>query len=144
MDDSLAFTRREKRWVLYREEPRTDYCEMCPGDVFATYTAEAASHFSGTISRHFCTAHAAEFSGKSVPEPEVPAMPEPTPFCPGVYRHYKGSLYYAVRLVLHTETDETLVVYRDASGAYFARPWPMWNEDVGGGPRFAWVEKLNG
>lgn len=53
----------------------------------------------------------------------------------GRYRHYKGGEYVVVGQALHTETEETLVLYhsiRDgvASVVVFARPSAMFAETV--------------
>ncbi len=64
---------------------------------------------------------------------------------PGVYRHFKGNLYQVLGVAHHSETQETLVVYRALYGerGLWVRPLTMWNERVsrGGydGPRFSYV-----
>lgn len=59
------------------------------------------------------------------------------------YKHYKGGLYTIVCLATHTETKEQLVVYTDAFGAYWARPYDMFGElviqDGKSVPRFALI-----
>lgn len=61
---------------------------------------------------------------------------------PGVYRHFKGARYEVIGLARHSETEETLVVYRPLSGepSLWVRPLAMWVEDVDRdgyrGPRF--------
>jgi hypothetical protein len=43
-----------------------------------------------------------------------------------LYRHYKGGVYELVcNNVTHTETGESLVVYRDCRGQLWARPESM-------------------
>lgn len=59
----------------------------------------------------------------------------------GTYQHYKGGIYLKLCEALHTETDETLVVYVCAvSGRTFCRPKAMFeenlHEDGYNGPRF--------
>ena len=51
---------------------------------------------------------------------------------PGTYRHYKGNLYEVIGTATHSETEETLVVYRALYGDYglWVRPLPMFQEDV--------------
>lgn len=45
------------------------------------------------------------------------------------YAHYKGGIYTCHGLAKHTETNETLVVYRHvASGMLYCRPLEVWNE----------------
>lgn len=48
---------------------------------------------------------------------------------PGVYRHYKGGLYYALPVARHTETNEELIAYvpLEASGTpeLVVRPYSM-------------------
>lgn len=57
----------------------------------------------------------------------------PLPYLPtGRYRHYKGGEYEVIGLARHSETLETLVVYRplyNASGMW-VRPWAMFVESV--------------
>ena len=51
---------------------------------------------------------------------------------PGVYRHYKGKLYQISRVATHSETGESLVVYRCLYGDYswWVRPLSMFQETV--------------
>jgi hypothetical protein len=51
---------------------------------------------------------------------------------PGIYRHYKGSLYEALMLARHSETEEDMVVYRAlyGGGGVWVRPYAMWTETV--------------
>jgi hypothetical protein len=65
---------------------------------------------------------------------------------PGRYRHYKGNEYEVLGTATHSETGETLVVYRalyDARGLW-VRPVGMFCESVVVGgqavPRFLYVE----
>lgn len=61
---------------------------------------------------------------------------------PGLYEHYKGSRYRVIDHVRHSETEETLVLYRALYGDYglWVRPLSMFNEsaEIGGRklPRF--------
>lgn len=50
----------------------------------------------------------------------------------GVYRHYKGSLYQVLHTARHSETEESLVVYRCLYGEYgvWVRPLTMFIEVV--------------
>lgn len=53
----------------------------------------------------------------------------------GRYRHYKGGEYLVVGEALHTETEQTLVLYRSVrdgavSDRLFARPADMFAETV--------------
>lgn len=50
----------------------------------------------------------------------------------GYYKHYKGNIYKVLRLGLHTETMEEMVVYQDVSNSekIWIRPASMWNETV--------------
>ena len=41
---------------------------------------------------------------------------------PGIYRHYKGSLYEVVGTAQHSESEEPLVVYRALYGDYGLAP----------------------
>jgi hypothetical protein len=65
---------------------------------------------------------------------------------PGKYRHYKGNLYEVIDTVRHSETRETLVLYKALYGdeGLWVRPLAMFQEDVEIGgrrvPRFERVE----
>lgn len=69
---------------------------------------------------------------------------------PGKYRHYKGNLYEVVGLARHSETLETLVLYKALYGdqggdqGLWVRPLAMFQEtvEVAGRrlPRFEKVE----
>jgi hypothetical protein len=54
------------------------------------------------------------------------------PPVPGIYRHYKGQLYQVLGHAQHSETLETLVVYRALYGEYglWVRPLAMFIENV--------------
>lgn len=54
---------------------------------------------------------------------------------PGTYRHYKGNHYQVIGLARHSETEQTLVIYRALYGArdLWARPLEMFCEEI-------WVE----
>ena len=64
----------------------------------------------------------------------------------GRYRHYKGGEYDVLGTVLHSETEERMVLYRPRYGEreLWVRPLDMFQEsvDVDGKtlPRFALVE----
>lgn len=48
-----------------------------------------------------------------------------------LYRHYKGGLYEVLHLAKHSETDETMVVYKSILfGSYHVRPLSMWNDII--------------
>lgn len=51
---------------------------------------------------------------------------------PGIYRHYKGSLYEVLGTARHSESEEPLVVYRALYGDYglWVRPLAMFTESV--------------
>ncbi|MBS3670403.1 DUF1653 domain-containing protein [Vreelandella boliviensis] len=51
---------------------------------------------------------------------------------PGIYRHYKGSLYEVLGIAQHSESEEPLVVYRALYGEYglWVRPLDMFVETV--------------
>lgn len=63
---------------------------------------------------------------------------------PGRYRHYKGKFYEVIGVARHSETEETLVVYRCLYGDYslWVRPLDMFMESVivdgREVPRFEW------
>ena len=74
----------------------------------------------------------------------APEAPSPVPA--GTYRHYKGNLYEVIGEATHSETEESLVVYRALYGEFglWVRPCEMFlgDVDVDGGSvrRFAPVE----
>lgn len=51
---------------------------------------------------------------------------------PGHYRHFKGKEYEVIGVAHHTETYESLVVYRAlyGDGNLWVRPLSMWNDTV--------------
>jgi hypothetical protein len=51
---------------------------------------------------------------------------------PGRYRHYKGNEYTVLGVARHSETEETLVVYRQEYGdrGLWVRPLSMFTESV--------------
>lgn len=51
---------------------------------------------------------------------------------PGRYRHYKGKDYQVLGVATHSETGESLVVYRCLYGDYdlWVRPLAMFTENV--------------
>lgn len=70
------------------------------------------------------------------------------PIKSGIYRHYKGSLYEVLGTARHSETEETLVVYRALYGSYglWVRPAAMFVDTVvhenGTQPRFACIQEF--
>ena len=66
----------------------------------------------------------------------------------GIYRHYKGNLYQVLHNAQHSETEESLVVYRCLYGEYgvWVRPLSMFTEtiEVNGkeAPRFELIKAL--
>lgn len=45
-----------------------------------------------------------------------------------LYKHYKGGIYEFLFMAPHTETGETLVIYKSVLfGSYYARPLDIWN-----------------
>ena len=50
----------------------------------------------------------------------------------GIYRHYKGNLYQVLHTAQHSETEESLVVYRCLYGEYgvWVRPLTMFTETI--------------
>ncbi len=67
----------------------------------------------------------------------------------GIYRHYKGNLYQVLHTAQHSETEESLVVYRCLYGEYgvWVRPLTMFTETVMVDgkqvPRFELIKNLN-
>ena len=66
----------------------------------------------------------------------------------GIYRHYKGNIYQVLHTAKHSETEESLVVYRCLYGEYdvWVRPLTMFIEvvEVDGkeAPRFELIKAL--
>lgn len=61
----------------------------------------------------------------------------------GVYRHYKGGLYFVICVTERTEEPGFYdVTYKDAMGKHWSRPLSMWNEVVNGQPRFTYCPDL--
>ena len=50
----------------------------------------------------------------------------------GRYRHYKGNEYLVIGVANHSETLESMVVYKAlyGEGELWVRPLSMWNETV--------------
>ena len=50
----------------------------------------------------------------------------------GTYLHYKGNKYEVIGLAKHSETLETMVVYKAlyGEGGLWVRPASMWEEEV--------------
>lgn len=61
--------------------------------------------------------------------PELPPLIETQP---GLYRHYKGLLYEVVGTVRHSESLESMTLYRALYGeqGLWVRPAAMFNEEV--------------
>ena len=64
---------------------------------------------------------------------------------PGRYRHFRGNEYLVVGVATHSETNESMVVYRPlyGDGGLFVRPLTMFVETVNRDgierPRFEWI-----
>lgn len=64
----------------------------------------------------------------------------------GLYQHFKGNQYWVYGTAEHSETGETMVIYRAlyGEGKVYARPLAMFTETVDQegyhGPRFTFVE----
>lgn len=64
---------------------------------------------------------------------------------PGLYRHYKGKHYEVIGEAKHSETSETLVVYRPLYGerGLWVRPLKMFIEVMPNGvPRFEYCGEV--
>lgn len=51
---------------------------------------------------------------------------------PGKYLHFKGKEYEVIGIATHSESLETMVVYRQlyGDGSLWVRPAAMWNETI--------------
>lgn len=49
-----------------------------------------------------------------------------------MYRHFKGKLYFVLDIASHTETGESMVVYKALYGDYktYVRPYDMFASEV--------------
>jgi hypothetical protein len=48
-----------------------------------------------------------------------------------IWQHYKGGQYEIIAMCNHTDTDETLVIYKSLSfGGFHARPYSEWHEVI--------------
>lgn len=54
------------------------------------------------------------------------------PITPGLYRHFKGTVYEVICVAMHTEGDYRLVIYRNPQKPEecWARPEAMFQESV--------------
>lgn len=50
----------------------------------------------------------------------------------GKYRHYKGNMYEVLGIATHSETLESVVVYKALYGenGLWVRPASMWNDEI--------------
>ena len=68
---------------------------------------------------------------------------------PGIYQHYKGKEYRVFDIATHSETGESLVVYKTLYGDFdlWVRPYDMFTEAVTVEgqkvPRFKWIRQAN-
>ena len=62
----------------------------------------------------------------------------------GRYRHFKGNEYEVLAIARHTETLETVVVYKAlyGEGGIWVRPADMWNEPASDGSGRKRFEKI--
>jgi hypothetical protein len=66
---------------------------------------------------------------------------------PGRYRHFKGNEYQLIGIAKHSETLESMVVYKAlyGDGGLWVRPAAMWTETVSrpnyNGPRFQYIDE---
>lgn len=49
----------------------------------------------------------------------------------GIYRHFKGGMYEVLGIVIHSETEEEMVIYRSLkNNSLWVRPKKMWEEKI--------------
>ena len=65
-------------------------------------------------------------------EPEKPPLPDIPVVTPGRYRHYKGGEYEVLGIAQHSETKETMVVYKALyeGGGLWVRPYDLFIQSV--------------
>lgn len=67
----------------------------------------------------------------------------------GIYEHYKGNRYLVIDTVMHSETEERMVLYRTMYGDenLWVRPYSMFFENVKVDsktvPRFKYIGEVN-
>jgi hypothetical protein len=67
----------------------------------------------------------------------------PRPKRGDLWKHYKGTVYFIEGEAKHSETEQTMILYRPNNGSthndegaqVWARPLSMWHDDVGDGKR---------
>ena len=48
-----------------------------------------------------------------------------------IWKHYKGGMYEIIAMCNHTDTNESLVIYRSLSfGGFYARPYSEWHDEI--------------
>ena len=56
------------------------------------------------------------------------------------WKHYKGGMYEIIAMCNHTDTNESLVIYRSSSfGGFYARPYSEWHDEMKDGD--SWLGK---
>jgi len=53
-------------------------------------------------------------------------------FKPGIYKHFKGNLYYALMVAKHSETEEEMVIYISLYNNEYSQVWIRPLEDFMG------------
>ena len=48
----------------------------------------------------------------------------------GIYQHYKGDVYKVIGRAKHTETQEQMIIYKDASSNIWVRPKEMFESYI--------------
>ena len=98
-----------------------------------TFPAEYGMHEYGTEEEGIRIGDYVIFRSQIADVRILPAFEEAAASIPpGRYRHFKGGEYEVIAVARHSETEETMVVYKAlyGDGTVWVRPADMWNDTV--------------